>query len=70
MLSQEQMIEELQRKIALLDEYASTLERENLAKNNETATLYSQLNSIRNENDILRSHLSRVNFENIQRIKK
>ena len=39
----------------LLEEYVGTLERENFAKNNQTALLYQQINSVQEENMMLKS---------------
>jgi len=42
-------------KIELMEEYITTLEKENFAKNSETSLLYQQLDSLRNENGMLKS---------------
>lgn len=42
-------------KLELMEEYIATLEKENFAKNSETSLLYQQLDSLRNENCMLKS---------------
>lgn len=46
-----------QKKIALLEEYVLTLERENFAKNGQTRLLYEQLQSVKEQNEMLKSFI-------------
>lgn len=47
-------------KVELMQEYIITLEKENFAKNSETSLLYQQLDSLRSENDMLKSLMANM----------